>query len=175
MPRLYTPQEAVEAFWAKVDRETGPTQPHMSTPCWVWTGANNHKGYGCLRVRGERRNEHAHRHSWALANGPIPDGLWVLHHCDHPPCVNPDHLFLGTVKTNSEDMARKGRGKNQISFADGPLGDAHPAAKLTEAIVRECRIRAAAGELQPELAREFGVGLGAMHNAIRRRTWKHVV
>lgn len=71
--------------------------------CWTWTGPTIKKGYGRWgRVL-------AHRFSWSLANGPIPDGKWVLHHCDNPPCVNPAHLYIGTVVENVRDMVARGR------------------------------------------------------------------
>lgn len=88
-------------FWAKVDK-TGD--------CWVWTAATNPKGYGQFYVEGMRL---AHRVSWILAHGPIPDDLCVLHRCDHPPCVNPAHLFLGTYADNNHDRDAKGRQRNQ--------------------------------------------------------------
>lgn len=71
--------------------------------CWPWTGPADKKGYG--RWGGKV----ASRHSWELANGPITDGLWVLHHCDNPPCVNPRHLYLGTVVENARDAVARGR------------------------------------------------------------------
>ena len=84
-------------FWEKVDK-------HAEGGCWVWTGTRQVFGYGIsLRYR------LAHRVSWEIANGPIPDGLWVLHRCDNPPCVNPAHLFLGTQTENMRDMTAKGR------------------------------------------------------------------
>jgi hypothetical protein len=61
-----------------------------------------------------------HRFAWELAYGPIPDGLWVLHHCDNPPCVNIDHLYLGTVKDNTADMMRRGRMRHY--FRENPGG-----------------------------------------------------
>lgn len=90
-----------ERLWAKVDR---------TESCWIWTGGTNIKGYGCIGL-GERGRGKAlaHRVSWELAFGPIPDGLWVLHHCDNPPCVRPDHLWLGTAADNNRDMVAKGR------------------------------------------------------------------
>jgi hypothetical protein len=96
-----------DRFWAKVEK--------MPDGCWVWQAARSVSGYGLLApsggVRGDRR---AHRVSWELHNGPIPAGLWVLHSCDNPPCVNPDHLFLGTRSDNMRDCASKGRLNTQV-------------------------------------------------------------
>jgi hypothetical protein len=79
--------------------------------CWVWTGYRQPNGYGL--VRGYTFTErYAHRLSWTMANGPIPAGMWVLHHCDNPPCINPDHLYLGTGIDNARDRERRGRGNH---------------------------------------------------------------
>lgn len=87
-----------QRLWAGVDT-TGD--------CWVWTRSTADFGYGKIgdgsRVRG------THVVSWELTNGPVPEGLWVLHRCDNPPCVRPEHLFLGTAADNNQDMIRKGR------------------------------------------------------------------
>lgn len=100
-----------ERLWAKVQK---------TDACWLWTGArikSNSRlspyGYGtiCLGTRPNGKGL-AHRVAWTLVVGPIPKGLLVLHKCDNPPCVNPDHLFLGTQKDNVEDCAKKGR-RNQ--------------------------------------------------------------
>lgn len=163
----YTPEEAIAAFWAKVDRVNGPTMPNMSTPCWVWI-AGTRNGYGRFAVNGTLVD--AHRHSWALTNGPVPDGLWALHKCDHPPCVNPEHLFLGTVLDNTRDMIAKGRARNDCKAQ----GERHGLAKLTVEIVREARRRFDAGESGRALAREYGVSATTMCSAIGRETWKHV-
>lgn len=94
----------VERFWAKVNKIDGG--------CWLWTG-NLVRGYGQICVGrtadGKQQNVYAHRFSWEHFNGPIPDGLDCLHKCDTPPCVNPDHLFLGTDLENQRDASAKGR------------------------------------------------------------------
>lgn len=92
-----------ERFWAKVLKGEG---------CWEWQGSKSKAGgYGYVHVGGQvnRRPMKAHRLSWELHNGPIPHGLWVLHQCDNPPCVNPSHLFLGTRTDNMQNAASKGR------------------------------------------------------------------
>lgn len=82
--------------------------PEPNTGCWLWCGTLNQNGYGKIlrRVHGEVS---AHRLFWTAHRGPIPDGLWVLHRCDTPACVNPAHLFLGTIQDNTYDMIAKGR------------------------------------------------------------------
>lgn len=82
-------------FWSRVDK---------SGDCWLWTGARDGKGYGRLG------NKVASRLSWELSHGPIPRGKLVCHKCDNPPCVRPDHLFLGSPADNFYDMVAKGRG-----------------------------------------------------------------
>jgi len=75
--------------------------------CWLWEKSNSAKGYGQIRKNGKMTT--AHRVAWELHNGPIPDGMCVLHKCDEPICVNPNHLFLGTLKDNFDDAVAKGR------------------------------------------------------------------
>ena len=84
--------------------------------CWVWIGAKTN-GYGVICIGGTKTRQ-AHRVSWELENGPIPDGMCVCHHCDNPSCVRPDHLFLGTRADNNRDRDAKGR---QVA----PSGDDH--------------------------------------------------
>jgi len=91
-----------QSFWAEVEKTDG---------CWLWRAALSTNGYGQTSRDGVQIR--AHRLAWELERGPIPVGLLVLHRCDVPTCVNPDHLFLGTNKDNSRDMAAKGRDGNQ--------------------------------------------------------------
>lgn len=98
MPPGRPPHALAERFWKKVQK---------TNSCWTWIGCKNRTGYGIIRL--EPRNLRAHRVSWELVNGPIPDGMHVLHRCDNPTCVNPAHLYLGTQKDNIQDAASKGR------------------------------------------------------------------
>jgi len=84
--------------------------------CWLWTGSVNQNGYGQFSV--ERKTTGAHRASWRLHVGPIPEGMHVCHHCDNPPCVNPQHLFLGTNLDNIADKTKKGRVVSHFATAN---------------------------------------------------------
>lgn len=93
-----------ERFWSKVDQR-GPND------CWPWLGARHERGYGRF-ILGER-NRRANRVAWEIANArPVPDGMLVCHSCDNPPCVNPAHLWIGTLADNARDMVAKGRHAN---------------------------------------------------------------
>ena len=103
---MFVSRPVEERFWEKVQKTEG---------CWLWTGCMRAGKFQYGRLRFPRRMELAHRASWILAYGPIPPGdgfhgTCVLHRCDNPRCVRPDHLFLGTMKDNIHDMFRKGRG-----------------------------------------------------------------
>jgi hypothetical protein len=92
------PVALADRFWDRVLIGDG---------CWEWQGATSGKGYGRVSVGGRKLS--AHRVAWTLWNGPITSGLFILHHCDNPPCVRPDHLFEGTHLVNMRDARSKGR------------------------------------------------------------------
>ena len=88
--------------------------------CWEWRGKRSEKGYGLINAhRLDAVGARVHRLMWEMHNGPIPDGLVVRHRCDNPPCVNPDHLEVGTVAENQRDMAERGR---SIAYRTGRYG-----------------------------------------------------
>ena len=91
----------VPRLWSKIAVNSDPGR------CWEWTGSRYRAGYGSFGLRG--KTNHAHRYVWESMYGPIPEGQFVCHHCDNPPCCNPYHLFLGPPKSNTADMIRKGR------------------------------------------------------------------
>ena len=144
-------------------RRTTPVEERFEryyTPahgCWEWTGSRHPKGYGQIN-RGDGRPEKAHRISWMKFRGPIPAGLHVLHRCDNPACVNPDHLFLGTNGDNMHDKQVKGRHHKQIlSTADVAEIRAAP---------RYARFSAAA------FAERFGVTVSCIKQVRTRSSWK---
>jgi hypothetical protein len=92
---------AEQRFWGNVQKSVDPGG------CWWWIGGVKDDGYGTLKVNGPEVG--AHRFSWEIHGGSIPEGKWVLHHCDNPRCVNPDHLFLGTHQDNMRDRSVRGR------------------------------------------------------------------
>lgn len=139
-----------ERFWEKVQKTDG---------CWLWTASTNSCGYGSLyRGWGDFRIA-AHRLSYELHVGPVPDGLCVLHSCDVRRCVNPAHLSLGTPDDNMRDMRVRDRQRYT---------------KLTAGGVLEIRSRAANGETKAALAREFGVAPATIRKVVHRKKWRHV-
>lgn len=108
---------------------------------------------------------YAHRASWELHNGPVPEGLMVLHHCDVRNCVNPEHLFLGTNKDNLEDCARKGRMHP---------GEKNGMAKLRADQVKEIKILLESGTQRRMIAKRFGVHVGQIGKIARGEKWRHV-
>lgn len=162
----------VERFWEKVNKN-GRHMPHMETQCWEWT-AGTRNGYGNIKVGSHMLT--AHRVSWLIHNGSIPDlvapddyfGTCVLHKCDNRLCVRPDHLFLGTQLDNIQDRARKGR-------TVVPVGVNNWNSKLDPDRVRQIRRLYASGEHSlKKLARQFAVSKKAVLNIVKRRVWREV-
>lgn len=136
----------------------------MQTSCENFLGAKDKDGYGYQRGLGERK---AHRVAYVKAHGPIPNGLHVLHKCDNPSCVNPDHLFLGTPKDNMEDKHRKGRQKYPGCSLPG---EKNPKARLTLDQVKYIRATYQWG-MGPKLAKMFGVGVIQINRIVRGEAW----
>ena len=155
-------------FWKRVQKTSG---------CWLWTGFRDHNGYGTFSVND--KNMRAHRFSYQLTHGEIPDGLQVCHHCDNPGCVRPSHLFTGTMAENRADSVKKGR------HAHGATSGAHTkpecvlrgekcgAAKLTAWKAEGIRQLYATGRYtQRSIAHRFGVTDGAIWRIVHKKTWK---
>ena len=143
------------------------------THCWEWQGCRNSKGYGQIGVRvgsenGNPVNIGAHRLAWKLFRGEISPGLQVCHHCDNPPCCNPDHLFLGTNKDNAHDSIRKGR----FCYLEG--GEKHHKAKLTGENVTEIVRLLAEGGGRLEIAKRFGVHRDTVRLIAHGKIWKNI-
>lgn len=129
-----------ERFWAKVRK---------TESCWLWTGCANNKGYALIRPSGTEPKKLVHRISYIMAYGPISDAVCVLHRCDTPLCVRPDHLFLGTKADNNQDMKTKGRYHSVLTKRQEALCESSP-------------------KSAKQLAREWGVDKGVI---LRRRSW----
>lgn len=144
-----------DTFWHFTQRGDG---------CWLWTGGVQSKGYGTFSF--DDTPFYAHRFSYELHKGAIPSGMCVCHHCDTPRCVNPEHLFLGTPKDNSVDMAAKGRSVS---------GDRCHWARLTSSQVIELRSLFATGQWTgKQLAERYGISPTHVYACAHRRFWTHI-
>lgn len=184
---------ALQRFWAKVNKESGQGP---NGDCWEWKGSKLPTGYGMLSIK--RITYRAHRMMWFIAYGEIPADLHVLHSCDNPSCVNPEHLWVGTAKDNARDREEKGRG-NQVSgdrngararpeclargIRNGSYtkpekrrrGEHHGCSTLTELEVLEIRRQYAAGGItQVALGIKNGVTKHAIWSIVHKKTWTHI-
>jgi hypothetical protein len=133
--------------------------------CWEWTGGRaGQRGYGAFGLTRDRM-VYAHRFSWIMHFGPIPEGLFVCHRCDNPPCVRPDHLFLGSHRDNMADMVGKRRYPLTRPATRGERNGQH---RLTEVQVRAIR---ASGDSNAHLARAYGVSETLIRAVRARRAW----
>ena len=143
-------EPVVERFWKYVEK---------TDTCWLWTGAKDGGGYGVIGMGGVGgKDEKAHRLSYMIHKGPIPDGKLILHSCDNPPCVNPAHLDPGTLQKNAEDRAIRGRQTR----------------KLQPAQIVQIRKLIKAGMRLTSIANQFGVHATCILAIRDGRTWKHV-
>lgn len=174
--------EDIERFKEKVDRSGGPDA------CWPWKAARFSDGYGAFQVARQARK--AHRVAFFVEHGRWPTDC-ILHRCDNPPCVNPRHLFEGSLADNVADKLAKGRQATGAmtrpetrAKGDRNGSRSHPerlvrgseqwCSKLTEVQVAEIRARHAAGETTVALAKTFGVSQPNLSAIVLRKTWRHV-
>lgn len=157
--KLVRPRGSLEdRFFAKIQK---------TSSCWHWVGPIRPNGYGQIQEGGKgSRNVSAHRLSYELHKGKIPDGMVVMHSCDNPACVNPDHLSVGTYKDNTHDMIAKGR-KRTVA----PKGTGNGKAKLNDDLVRYIR---QSDKKAASIARELGLSENCIRGVLSGRTWSHV-
>jgi hypothetical protein len=184
-----------QRFWEKVNKD-GPTMAHMITPCWIWKPYKDGNGYGMFSVN--KINRLAHRVSFEINVKPIPFGMCVLHRCDNPSCVRPDHLWIGTQLENIADRDKKGRQVASSGEKNGkytkpektPRGENHGRytkpertargerngqSKLTDNLVLYIRERHARGDVSLQyIATEIGISRTIVWRVVRRKSWKHI-
>lgn len=153
----FTYEQAVEAFWSKVDKSP------LHGGCWVWRGAYRYDGYGHLQFM--RKQSSAHQLAYSIAKGEIPAGMWVLHSCDNRSCVSPDHLRLGTRAENMQDAVDRKR-----------LSTAGVVRKLDDNAVEHIRRAYKVGEHGRSnayaLARQFNVHRNTILAAATGKSWR---
>ena len=148
----------IDRFWKKVEI----CEPEH---CWFWRASRLKGGYGIIGISG--KNRLAHRVSYELHHGPIPEGMLVLHSCDNPSCVNPAHLHLGTQADNMREKAERGR-------ASRLCGEKHGSSKLKEVEVRDIHLKHANGVSRKQLAEMFSVHVSVISKILNRKIWKHI-
>ena len=167
LARMAARRDPVELFWSKVDK---------SGDCWLWLAGKDKNGYGKFDVtlpRGDtpvgvktpQRYIRAHHFAFETVHGPVAKGTFLMHSCDNPACVRPDHLSIGDPKANYHDSKRKGRNTR---------GERNAKSVLTDALVRVMRSEAAHGMRCNDIARKYGVKFGAVYFMLKGKTWRHV-
>ncbi len=141
-------------FWRKVEK---------TESCWLWTANTIHFGYGGFAVK--RKRVSAHRYSYMLHKGAIPENLVVRHICNNPICVNPDHLELGTQADNIHDAVKLNRHCH---------GETHGGAIITDALALEIKLDLAKGIFATRIAKKLGVNKYIVYDIKRGKTWKHI-
>lgn len=156
LPRSGTPKMTPERFWAKVAITANPDR------CWEWQGCLKSTGYGVVS-----RNDvqwQAHRLAWFYVKG-YDSPLWLLHRCDNPKCVNPNHLYEGTHAQNTRDAVERARYLRS---------EKHPQAKLTDERVREVKVLLRDGKQPAEVSRVTGVKRERVQSIKDGRNWRYV-
>ena len=149
----------------KVNEETG---------CWEWTMGKYRRGYGAFTYKQKKRS--VHRWVYADQFGSIPEGMFVCHHCDNPPCCNPGHLFLGTPKDNMRDMIQKGRANRSHNVLKSRPGTSNHNAKMTPEKIIEIREKYASGKSSyRSLGAEYGLAFASVRDIIKHINWKQLV
>lgn len=145
-----------ERFWEKVDKR-GPDE------CWEWKARKSQKGYGIIIIDG--RDRRTHRISYCLHIGKIPDGMCVCHKCDNPACVNPRHLFIGSIKDNDADRDKKHR---------NAYGERHGNSKLKDCDIVEMLKMRKNGMFYKDIAKMFDIDSTNVGLICRGAAWRHV-
>lgn len=158
--------DAGKRFWEKVNVKG-------VDDCWEWNASRVEQGYGRFMHNG--KTVRAHRLSWIIENGEIPAGMQVCHKCDNPPCVNPNHLFVGTPKDNAQDKVKKGRssaGAKNPMYGSKRFGEHNPNVKISRAIADQIRTEYSSGLVtQAALATRFGISQVAVSQIILNKRW----
>lgn len=160
---------AEDRFWANVIKSDAPNG------CWLWIATAATGKHGTFYVGGGKVQ--ASHFAWESANGrPVPEGLWVLHHCDNPPCVRPDHLYVGTHLDNVRDAVERDRYAigNALHHDTRSRGERHGTAKLREVDVLAIRAKRTAGASLSQLAAEFGISKSQVHRITHSESWQHL-
>lgn len=158
-----------DRFWSYVQK---------TESCWLWHLAQRH-GYGQFALA-PGKPVRAHRYAFEVTYGPIPEGMHVLHRCDTPLCVRPDHLFLGTAQDNMTDKVAKGRQAKgdrhgmRVHPETRARGEHQGNSKLTNEQAREIRRRRLSGESRKAIAMEFGVSPKLVYQIALGEIWTHV-
>lgn len=148
-----------ERFWRNVEKTDG---------CWFWKGTKARNAYGIIQTGGKgAKSVTVHRLSYMMHHGEIPDDHVIMHSCDNPSCVNPDHLSAGTYQENALDAIQKGRHARMA-----PVGSKNGKAVLDDDKVRY--IRASVGVSHVKLAKELGVSVSCVKGVRSGRTWGHI-
>jgi len=157
-------QHIIDRFWSCVDK---------GGDCWLWTSGTWPTGYGRFYV--DKQQYFSQRISYALTHGSCPPDKMVCHKCDNPPCVNPDHLFLGSGFDNMRDMVSKGRVARGGNHGEWVSGEKNHRAKLVASQIVEIRRLRAAGAECKDIAKKFGIHRTNVSLIANGQRWKHIV